>query len=69
MINSKYQIHYSLVFYGSLKSLTDKFGEDKLSDITEINTIEFTYNAANVVNNVVNANTNDIAFPLISSEI
>ena len=60
--------HYSLVFYGSLKSLTDKFGEDKLSDITEINTIEFTYNATNVVNNVVNANTNDIAFPLISSE-
>ena len=28
--------HYSLVFYGSLKSLTDKFGEDKLINLTEI---------------------------------
>ena len=61
--------HYSLVFYGTLKSLTDKFGEDKLINLTNINDlIVFTYNATNVVNSVVNSNTLDIAFPLISSE-
>lgn len=60
--------HYSLVFYGSLKSLTDKFGEDKLINLTNLNDlIPFTYNASNVVNSVVNANTLDVAFPLISS--
>ena len=61
--------HYSLVFYGTLKSLTDKFGEDKLINLTNLNDlIPFTYNASNVVNSVVNSNTLDIAFPLISSE-
>ena len=61
--------HYSLVFYGSLKSLTDKFGEDKLINLTNLNDlIPFTYNATNVVNSVVNSNTLDIAFPLISSQ-
>ena len=60
--------HYSLVFYGTLKSLTDKFGEDKLINLTNLNDlIPFTYNTTNVVNSVVNANTLDIAFPLISS--
>jgi len=61
--------HYSLVFYGTLKSLTDKFSEDKLINLTNINDlIVFTYNATNVVNSVVNSNTLDIAFPLISSK-
>lgn len=60
--------HYALVFYGTLKSLTDKFGEDKLTDLAEIDDLEFTYNASNVVNNIVNSNTLDIAFPLISSQ-
>ena len=61
--------HYSLVFYGTLKSLTDKFGEDKLINLTNLNDlITFTYNASNVVNSVVNSNTDDIAFPLISSD-
>ena len=57
--------HYSLVFYGSLKSLTDKFGEDKLIDLTNLNDlIQFTYSNTNVVNSVVNPNTLDVAFPL-----
>ena len=60
--------HYALVFYGALKSLTDKFGEDKLTDLQEIDDLEFTYSATNVVNNIVNPNTSDIAFPLISSQ-
>lgn len=61
--------HYSLVFYGSLKSLTDKFGEDKLINLTNLNDIiNFYYSATNVVNSVVNSNTLDIAFPLISSQ-
>lgn len=61
--------HYSLVFYGTLKSLTDKFGEDKLIDLSNLNDIiDFTYSNTNVVNSVVNSNTLDIAFPLISSQ-
>ena len=61
--------HYALVFYGTLKSLTDKFGEDKLINLTNLNDIiNFNYSATNVVNSVVNANTLDIAFPLISSD-
>ena len=60
--------HYALVFYGTLKSLTDKFGEDKLINLTNLNNlISFTYNASNVVNSVVNTNTSNLAFPLISS--
>ena len=60
--------HYALVFYGTLKSLTDKFGDDKLINLTNLNDlIPFTYNATNVVNSVVNSNSLDIAFPLISS--
>ena len=61
--------HYALVFYGTLKSLTDKFGEDKLINLTNLNDIiDFDYSATNVVNSVVNTNTLDIAFPLISSQ-
>lgn len=60
--------HYSLVFYGTLKSLTDKFGEDKLINLTNLNDIiDFDYSSTNVVNSVVNTNTDNIAFPLISS--
>lgn len=59
---------YKITFYGSLKSLADKLGEDKLSALTEINDIiGFTYNATNVVNSVVNPNTLPIGFPLITS--
>ena len=60
--------HYALVFYGTLKSLTDKFGEDKLINLTNLNDIiNFNYTPTNIVNSVVNTNTLDIAFPLISS--
>ena len=60
--------HYALVFYGTLKSLTDKFGEDKLINLTNLNDIiNFNYSSTNVVNSVLNSNTLDIAFPLISS--
>ena len=60
--------HYALVFYGTLKSLTDKFGEDKLINLTNLNDlISFTYSEINVINSVVNSNNLDIAFPLISS--
>ena len=61
--------HYSLVFYGTLKSFTDKFGEDKLINLTNLNDIiNFNYSATNVVNLVVNTNTSNLAFPSISSK-
>ena len=58
---------YSISFYGNLVSLKDKFKEDKLINITEINNlIGFEYTEENVVDTVVNENTLDIGFPLIS---
>lgn len=58
---------YSISFYGNLVSLKDKFKEDKLINVTEINDlIGFEYTEENVVDTVVNENTLDIGFPLIS---
>lgn len=60
--------HYSLVFYGSLKSLTDKFGEDKLIDLSDLQNIGFKYNEGNVTNAITDVNILDYGFPLISSK-
>ena len=58
---------YSVSFFGNLVSLKDKFKDDKLINVTEINEIiNFEYSAANVIDLVANANTEDIAFPLIA---
>lgn len=58
---------YSISFYGNLVSLKDKFKEDKLINLTELNPlINFAYTEANVVGLVTQENTSDIAFPLIS---
>jgi hypothetical protein len=34
---------YKITFYGDLKSLTDKFKEDKLKDVETLNDYTFTY--------------------------
>ena len=59
---------YKVTFYGALKSLTDKFGEDKLIDLSDLTNISFAYNEGNVTNAITDVNTLDIAFPLITSE-
>ena len=57
---------YSITFYGENVSIKDKFGDEKLSDITELNTYTYDYTGANVKASVSSASTDDnIRFPLI----
>ena len=58
--------NYKITFYGVLKSLTDKFGKDKLRDLTSLQDLTFEYTAANVRTRI--QTENDIIFPLISSK-
>jgi len=60
--------NYKLTFYGVLKSLKDKFGEDKLSTLTDINDYSFNYSSSAVIDRVQNNVNEDVMFPLISSE-
>ena len=56
-----------MTFYGNLKSLTDRFGEDKLINVQELNDYSFEYTSANVANRVKSNTNYDVSFPLISS--
>ena len=58
---------YSITFYGENVSIKDKFGDEKLSDITELNAYTYDYTGANVKASVSSASTDDnIRFPLIT---
>jgi len=59
---------YKITFYGDLKSLTDKFGEDKLKDIEEINDYTIEYSGTSVRSLVTTAAPQDVMFPLITSD-
>ena len=58
---------YKLTFYGVLKSLTDKFGEDKLKDIAELNDYTIDYSGATVQTKITTTSDSNILFPLITS--
>ena len=58
---------YKITFYGVLKSLTDKFGEDKLKDIAQLNDYTINYSGATVENKIKTTSDSNILFPLISS--
>ena len=60
---------YKITFYGVLKSLTDKFGEDKLKDLDTLNDYNVVYSGGLVATKIQTTNEAelDIAFPLISS--
>ncbi len=60
--------NYKITFYGILKSLKDKFGEDKLSSVTTINNLNFNYSNANVIDRIKNPSNSGVMFPLISSQ-
>lgn len=60
--------NYKITFYGDLKSLTDKFGDDKLKDVETLNNYTIQYTGANVQSAIQSFNGNNVAFPLISSE-
>ena len=58
---------YQITFYGDLLSLKDKFGEDKLSDIKELNDYSHDYTATEVLNRITDdAVDYDVRYPLIS---
>ena len=59
---------YKITFYGELKSLTDKFSEDKLSDVQEINDYTIAYNGTAVRTLVQSSVQQDVMFPLITSD-
>jgi hypothetical protein len=59
---------YKITFYGDLKSLTDKFGEDKLKDIEEINDYTIDYSGTNVRSKVTASTAQNVMFPLITSD-
>jgi len=60
--------NYKITFYGNLLSLTDKFGEDKLSDIQELNAYTIDYSGANVGALIESTADDNLMFPLISSK-
>ena len=59
---------YKITFYGELKSLTDKFSEDKLSDVRELNEFTIPYSGTEVRSLVTTAAPQDVMFPLITSD-
>ncbi len=56
---------YEITFYGNLTSLKDKFGEEKISDMTELSDINYNYTESNVRNSITTSNIADVKFPLI----
>jgi|LakMenEpi05May12_1017382.scaffolds.fasta_scaffold00622_3 hypothetical protein len=59
---------YKITFYGELKSLTDKFSEDKLKDVAELNEFTIPYSGTNVSGLVAALTPQDVMFPLITSD-
>lgn len=59
---------YKITFYGELKSLTDKFSEDKLKDVEEINDYTIAYSGTAVRTLVQSSVQQDVMFPLITSD-
>ncbi len=58
--------NYTLTFYGSLVSLKDTFAGKKLFDL-DFSDYNFTYTGDEVINRVSSGVSNDVKFPLISS--
>jgi hypothetical protein len=59
---------YKITFYGELKSLMDKFGDDKLKDVETLNNYTFAYSGAAVKNKIQSATDENVMFPLITSD-
>ena len=57
---------YSITFYGDLTSLKDKFGDDTLKDL-DLSSYGFFYSGSAVKSRLINASSQDVKFPLISS--
>ena len=58
---------YQITFYGDITSLKDKFGEDKLVDLTLLNIYAHPYNATEIKNRITDGATNYVVrYPLIA---
>ena len=60
--------NYKITFYGELSSLMDEFGEDNLKDVATLNDYTIEYTGANVQSRLTSGITEDVMFPLISSD-
>ena len=57
---------YQITFYGDVLSLKDKFGDEMLSDVTELDVYNHAYNATEVKNRITNGAFNyGVRYPLI----
>lgn len=67
-IKNLYTDSYTLTFYGDVRSLKDRFGEDKLSQL-DYSAYTHVYSGAEVLDRVTDINMNyDVRYPLISSK-
>ena len=58
---------YKVVFFGETVALNDTLGEDKLSALNDLDTLNLTYNTSTVKSKLqVDPSTNDIVAPLIT---
>ena len=58
---------YKVVFFGETVALNDTLGEDKLSALNDLDTLNLTYNTSTVKSKLqVDQSTNDIVAPLIT---
>tara|TARA_R110001599_G_scaffold47233_1_gene137279 strand:- start:29 stop:2134 length:2106 start_codon:yes stop_codon:yes gene_type:complete len=59
---------YKVIFYGETVTLNDTLGEDKLSALSDLNTLSLNYNTSTIKDKLqVDPATNDIITPLITS--
>ena len=62
---------YKITFYGELKSLSDKFGDEKLQDVKELNDYTISYSGdlvQELVTTALDSSQTGVLFPLISSK-
>jgi len=59
--------NYQVTFYGEIRSLKDAFGEDKLSDVKELNYYSHAYTGTEIYNRITDDSIfYDVRYPLIS---
>lgn len=61
---------YQVTFYGDITSLKDKFGDEKLADLTYLSTYGHAYTGAEVQNRITDGSTNYVMrYPIITDRI
>jgi hypothetical protein len=61
---------YQITFYGEVTSLKDKFGDEKLADLTYLATYGHAYTGAEVQNRITDGSTNYVMrYPIITDRI